>query len=238
MNDRPYIGQELQIFASAINWKKYWSAKIRPYLSGDVLEVGAGLGISTEYLHSPNLSSWTCLEPDSELADSIRCRFNALPRLRVETGTTETLGYVGKFDTILYIDVLEHIENDREEMARAEGLLRKGGRIVVIAPAHQWLYTAFDRCIGHFRRYNRASLLACSPLGCELLLIQYLDSAGMLASIGNRLLLQRSMPEGSHIFLWDRFLVPCSRWLDRLTMHSVGKSILGVWRKNERGCSV
>lgn len=229
-----YIGQELDVFAQALNWKRYWSSEIRSYLTGDVLEVGAGLGANTQFLKSCRASSWTCLEPDPGLVCRMRRRFMAQPRLadcRVEAGTTETLGSDRQFDAIIYIDVLEHIQEDREELARASSLLRSGGRIIVLAPAHQWLYTPFDHAIGHLRRYNRSSLSACSPSDCSIVRLVYLDSVGMLASMANRLFLQQSAPELKQILFWDRFLVPASRLVDHLTLHTVGKSLMGIWEK-------
>jgi len=235
MTDLSYVGQELEIFEHARNWKKYWSSEIRPYLSGDVLEVGAGLGANTEFLRSTRASTWTCLEPDPCLVERIRSRFANQPRLfdcRIEIGTTETLSIQRQFDGILYIDVLEHIEADREELGRASRLLVKGGRIIVLAPAHQWLYTAFDSAIGHFRRYNKSSLSACMPGDGEIIRLNYMDSVGMMASLGNRFLLRKTEPSLSQILFWDSFLVPPSRFVDRLTLNWIGKSILGVWRKS------
>jgi ubiquinone/menaquinone biosynthesis C-methylase UbiE len=234
MSHAHYVGKELDVFAHATNWKKYWSSEIQSYLTGDVLEVGAGLGANTKFLKSCRTSSWTCLEPDPDLARRMRNGFMTEPRLadcRVETGTIETLGSDHQFDAIIYIDVLEHIEKDREELAGASRLLRRGGNLIVLAPAHQWLYTPFDRAIGHFRRYNRSSLSACSPSDCNSVRFVYLDSVGMLASVSNRLFLKQAAPDLKQILFWDRYLVPSSRLLDRLALHVVGKSILGIWRK-------
>jgi ubiquinone/menaquinone biosynthesis C-methylase UbiE len=230
-----YVGQELRIFEHARNWKKYWSSEIRPYLSGDVLEVGAGLGANTEFLKSAGVSSWTCLEPDPALIDSMRSRFANQPGLldcRIEIGTTEQLSVQRKFDGILYIDVLEHVEADREELGRASRLLRTGGRIVVLAPAHQWLYTDFDRAIGHFRRYDKFSLSACMPSDGTIIRLDYMDSVGKLASLVNRFLLRQAEPSLKQILFWDNYLVPPSQFVDHLTFNTVGKSILGVWRKS------
>lgn len=234
MNAFSYIGQELEIFEHARNWKKYWSSEIRPYLSGNVLEVGAGFGANTELLKSPRISSWTCLEPDAALVEKMRSRFENQPHLsdcRIEIGTTETLSVGNQFDGILYIDVLEHIEADREELERASRLLREGGRVVVLAPAHQWLYTAFDRAIGHFRRYDKSSLSACMPSDGTIMRLNYLDSVGMVASLANRFLLRKAQPSLEQILFWDSFLVPPSRYMDRLTLNRIGKSVLCVWRK-------
>lgn len=229
-----YVGHELDIFSHAVNWKKYWSSEIRPYLLGDVLEVGAGLGVNTPFLKSAGISSWTCLEPDPELCERMRINFLGQPPFadcQQKTGTTEILGSDPRYDTILYIDVLEHIKDDRAELGRASNLLRIGGRIIVIAPAHQWLYTAFDRAIGHYRRYTRSSLSNCSPGDCELEQLYYLDSVGIFASSMNRFFLHRDMPRLKEIEFWDHFIVPASRILDPFTFHRIGKSLVGVWRK-------
>jgi len=234
MSDLTYVGQELDIFAHATHWKRYWSSCVRPFLSGDVLEVGAGIGANTPLLAPHAVRSWVCLEPDAKLAARAEAALASDPttsKCEVLVGTTQSLQPDLRFDALLYIDVLEHIERDKEELARAASLLRKGGRLIVLSPAHQWLFTAFDQSIGHFRRYDRASLIACGPRGCGLRKLWYLDSVGMLASCGNRLLLHQAMPELRQILFWDRYLVPPSTLLDRLLLHRAGKSILAVWTK-------
>jgi SAM-dependent methyltransferase len=230
----PYVGQELDLFAHARNWKSYWSFHICAYLTGDILEVGAGIGANTEILWNDRVSSWTCLEPDPALAERLRSRLKTradLAACKVVVGTIETIGSNQQFDGVLYIDVLEHIADDRAELARASQILRPGGRIVVLAPAHQWLYTPFDRAIGHVRRYAKPALAACTPSDCKLERLNYLDSVGMLASLGNRLLLHQADPSIKQILFWDRFLVPLSRFADPISFHAIGKSILGIWKK-------
>jgi len=135
------------------------------------------------------------------------------------------------YDTILYIDVLEHIETDAAEMAAAAELLRPGGHLAVLSPAFPWLFTEFDAAIGHHRRYTRGTLTALSPRSLVRRRCWYLDSVGLLASLANRFLLRASMPTKAQIRLWDRSFVPLSMWVDRLIGHSVGRSILAVWEK-------
>jgi 2-polyprenyl-3-methyl-5-hydroxy-6-metoxy-1,4-benzoquinol methylase len=229
MSELKYVGSELDLFAEVWNWKAYWSAQVRPFLSGDVLEVGAGIGANTRFLDSGRETGrWVCLEPDPELASRV-------PGNACETvcGTLESMA--GQtFDTILYIDVLEHIEEDREELNRAAAHLRPGGRLIVLSPAHQWLFSPFDAAIGHFRRYNRPMLRAISPAGLRLEQMRYLDCAGMALSAANKLLLRQSMPTKAQLRLWDRWIVPVSRVLDKLLFYSLGKTIVAVWRKKLR----
>lgn len=146
-------------------------------------------------------------------------------------GTVHDLPEEGKFDAILYIDVLEHIEDDRGEMFRAAARLKPGGALIVLAPAHPFLFTPFDAAIGHFRRYTRASLRTAAPETLRTERLVYLDSAGMLASAGNRMFLRSAMPTERQILTWDRLLIPVSRLVDPIFAGRVGKSVLGIWRK-------
>lgn len=228
-----YVGRELDVFAQATNWKNYWSSEVRGFVKGDVLEIGAGTGSNTPFLQSAQVSSWTCLEPDARLAASIRGKFAGDEKLRscrIQLGTIETIKGA-EFDTVLYIDVLEHIADDKGEIERASRLLRAGGALILLSPAYAWLYSPFDRAIGHVRRYRKQTLQACVPPDCRLKKMIYLDAAGLLASAGNRLFLKQSMPSLRQILFWDRYLVPISRALDPLVRHGFGKSILGIWNK-------
>lgn len=235
MTDFTYVGAELDLFAAATNWKSYFRSHLEPYLGSDVMEVGAGLGGTTRLLCRGSERRWLCLEPDAGLADRLAqaIRDGQLPATcEVVVGTLETIEGQAPFDTVLYIDVLEHIPDDRGELVRAARCLKSGGHVVVLSPAHGWLYTPFDEAIGHCRRYTKKTLAALTPEGLDLVRLIYLDSVGLLASLGNRLVLKSSMPTPKQIAVWDKFLVRLSRVVDPLVAHSVGKSVLGVWRKN------
>lgn len=231
---QPYVGKELDLFAHARRWKAYWAPHLTPFLRGDVLEVGAGLGVNTTLLLSDAQTSWTCLEPDADLARRLEAALAGrppVPALRVINGTVQDLPVAERFDAALYVDVLEHIADDRAEIRCADAHLRPGGYLLVVAPAHPGLFTEFDRAIGHRRRYNRATLSALVPAHYRAVRLAYLDSAGLLASAANRLLLHRAVPTLRQILVWDRLLVPLSRVLDPLCGYRLGKSLIGVWEK-------
>jgi hypothetical protein len=88
--------------------------------------------------------------------------------------------------------VLEHIEDDKSEPARAIRLLRPGGRLIVLVPAHEALYSRFDKAIGHYRRYDRESLRSCSPPSSRLEKMEYRDCVGLIASTVNKFLLKQT----------------------------------------------
>src|SRR5262245_16063399 len=122
----PYVGTELELFAGAVRWKAYFARAIRRWIRGDVLEVGAGIGANTLVLHHEQVRSWHALEPDAALAADLERALAHLPACRVTVGTTASAA-LGRYDTVIYIDVLEHIADDRAELARAAALLKPSG---------------------------------------------------------------------------------------------------------------
>jgi SAM-dependent methyltransferase len=224
----------LEVFAEAARWKSYWSEHVAPHLRGDVLEVGAGIGSNTRLLRGAGQGRWLCLEPDGTLAARITEAVSTgriKPPCEVLKGTLADLAPAPDFDAVLYLDVLEHIEDDHAEVARAARLLRPGGALVVLAPAWPWLMSEFDRAIGHYRRYTRDALVRLAPPGLARERLIMLDSLGLLASAANKLLLRRSQPSLANIRFWDRILVRGSRRMDPLLAYRLGRSLLAVWRR-------
>lgn len=229
-----YIGDELELFEHAHNWKAYFANTIAPYIGGDVAEIGAGLGGTTSILCSGEEVSWTCLEPDPALCAEISAKVadGHLPAIvSPKVATLASHENSARFDTIMYIDVLEHIESDKAEIDLAATRLKPGGHLIVLAPAHQALFTPFDAAIGHFRRYSRKSLKALEPGDTALKTCFYLDSVGLLASLANKIVLKQSSPRLSQIKFWDNAIVPVSRILDPLFLKSLGKTVVAVWTK-------
>lgn len=224
-----YAGQELDLFAAARNWKRYWSRVVAPYVSGRVAEIGAGIGSNIPYLGA-SATSWVAVEQDVSLLARVPA---AVGRLRVARvcGGVDALAPGAHLDTLLYADVLEHIADDCGEVARAAARLRPGGHLVVLSPALEALRSPFDDQLGHVRRYNRAAIGRLDAPGLTRVCLRFLDSAGMLASFGNRLLLRSGIPTRGQLAVWDGGLVPVSTRLDPLLRHAIGKSVVCVWRK-------
>jgi len=227
-----YVGSELEFFAGATNWKTYFGSVLRRFVVGRVLEVGAGIGSNIPYLHNDLVTEWTALEPDADLAIRIEERLakGELPaNCRLINGRVASVDSEALFDTILYIDVLEHILDDGAELVRSCGHLAAGGNLVVLSPAHQFLFTPFDAAIGHHRRYDRSLIHALTPSGCTLSTCLMMDCAGLFASLANRVLLSAALPSRQQIAVWDKLLVPISRVLDCVIGYSFGKTIVAVW---------
>lgn len=223
----PILDTELELFKYATNWKEYWSSFLRQYIRGNVLDVGAGIGSNRQYFQSPDIASWTFLEPDPKLASQIQKGSGQTTLI----GTLDAIEKNALYDSILYIDVLEHIEDDVEEARRAMSHLTPGGHLLMVVPAHQWLFSNFDARIGHMRRYNKRMLMNVIPPQLKCRFVGYLDSTGLLLSLGNRLLLRQSIPTLRQIYFWDKKIIPISKKIDSVIGYRVGKTVMGIWQK-------
>ena len=234
MQGMPYAGKELELFQHATVWKKYYGKFIQPFLHGKILEVGAGIGSTTIHLCNGRQEEWVCLEPDRENWKELdrRIQNKELPSCCVPMqGTLEDLPKGKKFNAILYIDVIEHIANEKAELQKAGELLEPGGHLIILVPAHQRLYSPFDKAIGHHRRYNKKMLKAAVPAGLSLKAARYFDSVGMIASMMNKYFLKQDYPSLRQINFWDGVLVRISKITDPLTAYNLGKSLIGIWKR-------
>ncbi len=228
-----YIGSELELFQNATNWKQYYGEKLKPFISGDVLEVGAGMGGTSKFLINKHVKSWAFLEPDEELLNKIKSNFTWPKPLSIDyiNGYSSGLANSAMYDTIIYIDVLEHIKDDYQELDNICKHVRPGGHIVTLSPAFLAVYNDFDRQIGHFRRYDMKMISVMQFSSLKLKNCFYLDSIGLMASFINKYFLKQSLPSNQQIKFWDSYIIPVSKVFDNVLSSKFGKSIVAIWEK-------
>ncbi|MDQ8187629.1 class I SAM-dependent methyltransferase [Pelagicoccus sp. SDUM812002] len=228
-----YDGTDLEAMEVAENYPKWIVEEFAPYLKGDVADVGAGCGNFSRYLLQAELSSIHAFEPSSKMHSLLENRFREEDRLEtVNAYVTDVADrYSERFDAVVYNNVMEHVENDAAELEAVYRMLKPGGCVLIYVPALQWLYSDFDRSLGHFRRYDKSS-------GSELLLstgftverIKYADVLGVLPWFVMMKLMGRRLTKGS-VGLYDRIGVPVTRMLERVVPVPVGKNLVLVGRK-------
>ncbi len=227
-----YIGGELEFFKNANNWKTYWSSFIPTKSLGIGLEVGAGIGANFSYL-SKKVSTLHLLEPDSEYCSYFLSNVisTSSKEAKIICGTSDTLNSDVLYDQIYYIDVLEHIENDTKELSRIDKFLKVNGSLYIIVPAHQFFYSNFDKSVGNYRRYSKASIYKLLPPNFEVTEFRYLDSVGFFLSFLNRIINKDQIVSAQKIKIWDRHLISISKITDRMLKYKLGKSIFVVISK-------
>jgi SAM-dependent methyltransferase len=130
---------------------------IAPCLSGDILEVGCGTGTFTALMALAG-HRVTAVDINPSYVEKAKTRLAAQDRVTVLAGDATQMSWSSRFDTVVLLDVLEHIEDDVGFLRRLAACLAPGGRLVVKVPAGEWLYSPLDSAIGHFRRYSKKSL--------------------------------------------------------------------------------
>tara|TARA_Y100000590_G_C15485362_1_gene925587 strand:- start:295 stop:978 length:684 start_codon:yes stop_codon:yes gene_type:complete len=223
------LSQQLHHNSKAKNWRKYWTNSIKNYLGKNTLEVGSGEGGNVNYLLNLGLiKNLTSLEPDKKFFKKLKKVKNI--KLKILKKKIYSLGKKNKYDCILYADVLEHIKLDRLEILTASKYLKKGGRLIIMSPSHNFVYSDFDKAVNHYRRYNKKMLVKLKPSNLFVEKCYYLDSLGLILLIINKFFLKK-MPKYKDIYFWDRFIVPISIFIDAITFYIFGKSIVCVFQK-------
>ena len=209
--------------------------EFHPYLKGSVLEVGAGMGTITRRLvqRYPELRV-TALEPAENVIGDLESFAAITPQVTALRQTLASAGpAIGGYDAVLYLNVLEHIDDDGEELRRSAQALRPGGALLVFGPAMSWLYSELDYKAGHYRRYSVEGLRRLAEAaGFEVVKAGYLDVLGVLPYWLVYRLAGRASISGTSIWGYDRVIVPVSRLLQRVAPDwLIGKNVLLIATK-------
>jgi 2-polyprenyl-3-methyl-5-hydroxy-6-metoxy-1,4-benzoquinol methylase len=226
--------EELDALTGAKRFHAWLANLVRPVLQGRVLEVGAGIGTVTAALvkqvGSGDKVRFLSIEPDRELADLL---FTAATPLGVEVrhaSSAEIVETGQQFNGVVYINVLEHIEDHAGELQRARALLKTGGRIAIVVPASPRLYGPLDTVSGHYRRYRKQTLndlLVSAEFTVETL--HYFDTAGFFAYWARNTLLGNTRLEKGTVAVFDVIVVPLSKAVYRLAPRlPFGKNLLAI----------
>ncbi|MBV2137952.1 MAG: class I SAM-dependent methyltransferase [Candidatus Thiodiazotropha sp. (ex Ctena orbiculata)] len=226
-----YFGKDLEAMSFAVNYHKWILAEFYPYLGNRVAEVGAGTGTFSRLLLETQIGHLSAFEPSLNmypLLEEALCEDQRGVAINsFFAGNSDAEG----FDSILYLNVLEHIEDDLSEIANAHAALKQNGHLLIFVPALPWLYSELDKQVGHFRRYVKRELVKITrKQGFKIIKARYFDIAGILPWYVNFVLLRNSIDSGS-VSLYDRVVVPLARPLERVLPPPIGKNVLLVAQK-------
>jgi glycosyltransferase involved in cell wall biosynthesis len=200
-----------------------------------ILEVGGGLGQNTDFLklHHRHV---TVLEPDSDLYANLKKKFETFAHIDVFHGDLQrycdSTSTRRNFDSAVYINVLEHIEDDISELIQVRSMLNDEGRIIIFVPALPSLYGTMDGQSAHFRRYSKRELITIAhAAGFEVEKCAYFDPLGVFVYLAMYRILKISRLGTGSVFLYDKVLLPLSEWIARITRHRViGKNLIMIAR--------
>src|ERR1700752_187313 len=229
-----YVGKDLEAMSFAVNYHRWILSTFAPFLGQRIVEVGAGTGSFSEMLLERRLEALSLVEPSTTMYRQLCRGVEALKPSVPVTTYNEIFEHVAQQirttqrpDSILYVNVLEHIEDDFAELGFINNALERGGRLFVFVPALQWLHGSYDRQINHFRRYTRAGLeKKCVAAGFRVITSRFFDLLGVLPWwIKYRLIQSKNMEPGAVKF-YDRRGVPIVKSLEASVSPPIGKNIL------------
>lgn len=153
--------ETLNALAGASRFNAWMAETIRPYVGKRVLEIGAGIGNLTRLL-APRRQCYVATDIDPEHMARLKVRFHHRPNLRVArcdlADPADFAALAGGMDSVVCLNVLEHVGDDLQALRNMHGALAAGGRAIVLVPEGQEIYGSLDQALGHYRRYSKEEL--------------------------------------------------------------------------------
>jgi SAM-dependent methyltransferase len=233
-----YSGHEnLESLAHSYRFNDWLFKEVSNGLYGDILEVGSGIGTFTEKLISSFPGSHLTLTDISAVyIKDLKEKYSkdkniSVYKLDLNSKTDyESIGYK-KFDSILAINVLEHIENDEFALTQLYDMLNDKGRLIILVPCHKFLYNVIDKNVGHFRRYSKRDLEAkVRKTEFTIEKMHYFNALGILGWYLNGSLFKNSKVSGTGLKVLDR-LVPLLKYGEMVIGKRIGLSLICYLRK-------
>jgi SAM-dependent methyltransferase len=218
----------------AVNYFRWILDEFQPFMGKKVLEVGLGHGSYRACL--PNELSYVGIDIDSDSVAQAKRKYPGDTILKADIADPSFAASLkgSGIDSVLCINVLEHILDHRLAVANLVEIMEPGGHLFLFVPAFQALYTELDQLAGHHRRYRKADLEALVPPTAKVVVSKYFNSIGGFGWWVNGFFRHKSLNDGAvntQITVFDKYILPFSRMLNPLTGPWFGQSAILVVRK-------
>lgn len=223
----------LEVIANADHFNRWMYDQFKHQLKGEILEIGSGIGNISKLViaegHTITLSDYN-LEYCEELEKNFARHKNVKDILSIDllhpNFESAFSLYKEKFDSIFLLNVIEHIKDDATAVNNCRYLLKKRGHLVLLAPAYSWLYSNFDKELGHFRRYSLQSLQELLlKNNFDILSGSYFNFAGIGGWLFFGKILNQKMLSKGEMNAFDK-IVPIAKVLDKIVGRKIGLSII------------
>jgi len=212
---------------SSPNYLRWIADLIEPHLGRRVLELGAGIGSITQLYSAGH--DVLAIDLSDQCVAALRQRFAGSPNVSVRQQDLRKLEAAGeRFDSVLMVNVLEHIQDDAGVLSTLPTVLEPGGTIVIYVPALNALYGRWDHNVGHYRRYSKWRMREVAhEAGLHVLELRYVNALAIPAWVAfSRTDVDRT--QSASLSIWDRTGVPVSRALEQRIPIPIGLNVLAV----------
>jgi SAM-dependent methyltransferase len=218
---------EFDALGHAKNYRRWICDIFSPYLGETTLEVGAGIGQNSKVLAEVGAEKLICIEPDKSYLT--RLKQNA-KNATIIHGTIKDIPPTLMPDSIVSINVLEHIEKDSKELKNyAKVLSPKNGYLCILVPARMEIYSEIDKLFGHYRRYNKQELSAkLTENNFSIQKIYYSNFLGYITWLATFKFGGKLSFTPSQVKLYDRIAIPIIKIIESSVKPPVGQSIIAI----------
>ncbi|MEL6555617.1 MAG: methyltransferase [Cyanobacteria bacterium J06621_11] len=211
---------------SATHYNQWTFSHIQPHLQGHTLEVGCGSGTFTTLI-APHCTQLLAVDLNPTYTQQTKARLKSYKHVKVITTDATTMECSASFDTIVMLDVLEHIENDIDILKKLKQYLTPNGKIILKVPAIETLYNSLDKAVGHHRRYTCQTLAeTLSQASYSNFTFRYFNFVGIFGWWLNGVM-DRSNPPSNQVGLFDR-CVPIFRAAEAQLGCPIGLSLFAI----------
>ena len=236
-----YVSTELHALAEAKNYYRWVIRQFAPLIGKRVIEVGAGIGtFARSLLNHVHVSELVLVEPSDNLFPILQRRFTEERRVKIVHSYFQLIASPATADSIVLVNVLEHIAEDQAFLNDAYATLIPGGTLLLLVPALPRIYGSLDQAFGHYRRYTKTSLASkLHVAGFGIIRLAYVNLLGIAGWFFTGRVLRRMTLQSRYVRWYDQWVIP---WLSRLEERwepPCGQSLIVIARKFEptRGAS-
>jgi SAM-dependent methyltransferase len=224
--------ETLEIMSAAPQYNRWQYSRVARYLGRRICEVGAGIGNVSSLILGGSPELLVLTDTDLYYQEALRRRFESATNVIVDELTLPDRSAGRRFqeyelDTVVALNVVEHIADDVEALRSIATMLRPRGRVVVLVPAMPALFGSLDRELGHQRRYTRGSLIrTISAAGFQVQSAFYFNLLGMLGWWFNARVRTAPRIPAAQLRYFET-LVPILRMEDHLPL-PFGQSVIAI----------
>ena len=232
-SSKQYFGKDLEAMTFAKNYHQWIMDFFRPYLGESIAEVGAGSGNFSEYILQSKVRELVAFEPFINMFNILKEKYAHTDNVNTINDFFEmqSINYKEHFDSIFYINVLEHIEDDINALTHAYSALRKNGHLLLFVPALSFLFSDLDKKVGHHRRYSKKQLIdVVESAGFRVKEVRYFDFFGIIPWYIAFVLLKKTTTS-TNVSLYDSLVVPIAKKIEHLISPVIGKNLILVAEK-------
>jgi len=225
----------LPYMTKTYNYNKWVFDMYKEFVGKRVLDIGSGYGTFINFIS--NKEYVAAIEPSEECYNYLTARFSSkknIELVKADVTAPETLGGLREkgIDTVICLNVLEHIEDDKKAVRNIREVMKPGGKFILFVPALNAIYGTLDEALGHYRRYEKKELeLMLNEAGFKIIKSRYVNFVGAFSWFLYSKIIKAKSPAENRIVFYDKYVVPIVSLIENFVRLPFGQSILIIAEK-------